>query len=286
MGLFSKIKKAFKKIADIVTPIKVVTKVVTRTVVVVMRAVAEIEGLVYNAAKELTEAINFGPSWIKSLQSKITNVIFDGIMASSRFKLGVGLLALGAISNNSALRTEGRLELLSASLYFMRMSGAIPQWLMMIVMIVLSFFFPFIMLIVVAIMVAVLMLMKWQLPKLADDPDAMIRHLLMLRKYGLVDDETAALLDLYEDRIKRPDLTNETNFGGFEGGIDFTDVKLDGYIDAIRDALKDHDIGHQGDFNPGDTTVPEAVYPITSKTGSFLFPAMITVMLGIIVTRI
>lgn len=284
MGLFSKIKKAFKKIADIVTPTKVITQFVARAVVVVMRAIAEVEGLVYNAAKSLTEAITIGPSWIKNLASKVTNVVFDALMFSSRLKLGIGLLAIGAITNNAGLRQEGRLELLTASLYFTRMMGAIPQWLIIIVMVILSWFFPFIALIILVVMVAFTMLMKWQLPKLADDPDAMIRHLFMLQKYGLLDKETSELLKIYADRLNRPDLHDDTNFGGYEGGYNFENVQLDEYINNIRDMLTKNDEEYQGEFKPGDLTVPA---PVQTGTSAIPYvPLMLSAVLLVAIARL
>lgn len=258
MGLFSKIKKAFKKIADIISPIKVVVTVVAKAVATVMRFVAEIEGLVYNAAKAITEAINFGPTWLQSLVSKVTNVMFDALMSSSRLKLGLGLVALGAISNNKAMRLEGRLELLTASLYFMRAIGAVPQWLIMIVMIFLSIVFPFIALIILAALVAGFLLIKFEIPKLEDDPDAMLKHLMMLRKYGLLDRDTELMLDEYVGKIGKSGLYDESGSGSFASGIDFEQILLDDYLRIIREALKNAD-KDETPFDPGDTTVPEAV---------------------------
>lgn len=215
----------------------------------------------YNVARSLImEALDVGPTWMKSMFSKVLNPIFDALMMSSRLKLGVGLLALGALSNNAGLRLEGRLELLTASLYFVRMMGGIPQWLMMIVMVVLSMFLPMLAIVIVAVAtIAAALLMKWQLPKLEKDPDAMVRHLFMLRKYGLVDEETSELLDLYAGRLGRPDLQDDTNFYGHVGGYEYETVELHETIASIRDILNDHDTGLQEDFVPGDVIAPPAI---------------------------
>lgn len=250
-----------------------------------VKTIAKVEGLVYNAAKSLTEALSVGPTWIKRVVSKVTNVIFDALMSSSRLKLGLGLLALGALSNDSGLRTEGRLELLTASLYFNRMSGAIPQWLLIIVMVVLSMFFPFIAIVIAFAMIASVALMKWQLPKLENDPDAMLRHLFMLRKYGLLDEETAALLDLFADRSHRHDLYDDTSFGGYVGGYEYETVELHNLIANIRDMLKDHDTELQDDFVPGNVIPPSAIQKGGADTSSMML-FMISAIAMIAVARL
>lgn len=286
MSFFSKVKKAFKSIASIVTaPLKVVAQAAAKVIAPVIKLVAEVEGLVYNGLKQVTDAVSIGPSFIRNLASRLSGLAYDSAMFSSRAQLGVGLLALGYASGDRDLKTEGRIELLTASLYFMRANGAVPQWLMMIVMIVVAIFFPWVAVIVMLVYVGVFLAVKFEVPKLEDDPDALLKRLLLLSKYGLLDDESNALLAQYAAEKSKTPLYDETVPGPYGPGVDSEYIDITDVLENIKDQLTKPGPGDGGTFDPGDTTPPVADQSSGSSSNTIVL-LMVAIGIGALMSRI
>lgn len=286
MSFFKKLKKVFKTIVNIVTaPLKAVISVAAKVVAPVLRVVAEVEGLVYNGLKQATDAVSVGPSWIRNLASRLSGIAYDSAMFSSRAQLGIGLLALGVASNDKTLRTEGRLELLTATLYFTRATGAVPQWLMMIVMVVVAIFFPWVAAIVMLVFLGVYAVARFEIPKLNDDPELLIKHLLMLQKYGLLDEASNALLAQYVAEKGKSNLYNETVAGPYGPGVDNVVVDLGPLFESIRGQLAQSGSEDKTPFTPG-TTVPPEFINSTSQASSFAARAAAAIGLGIVISKV
>lgn len=270
MSFFKKLKKVFKSIVNIITaPVQTIINVAAKVVAPVLRAVAEIEGLVYNGMKQIADSLAIGPSFVRNLALRLNQISFDSAMFSNRGQLGVGLLALGAASNNKAMRTEGRLELLSATLFFARASGMIPQWLMMIVMVFIAIFFFWAAVIIMMVFVGVYLVTKFEIPKLSDDPDLMLKHLMMLAKYGLLDGETTALLKQYAIEKSKTHLYDESVMGPIESVVDTVYVDIRPILENIRNQLQSSSLPPDGTvYVPGPTTPPPAEQPIAASSSN------------------
>lgn len=249
-------------------------------VVVVIKLEAVVEELVANATRDVVERLNVGPSFVRRLTSKIVSIAYNGFMASSKIKLGVGLLALGAISNDKALRTQGRLEILAASLFFMYTTSLVPQWVTMVAMVVLSFFFPLFMLLFFLVLWS---LVVYEIPKIQDDPDALIKKLLLLRRYGILDQATSDLLDRYESQLSHSPIQGEFDAGPYAAATEWQEASYDSVFDAIRDALKDLDSGDQGTLDPGNTVPPVVV--VRSSVGGYFVPVTFALAVAILIGR-
>lgn len=271
LSFFKKLKKVFKSIANIVTaPVQAVINIAVKVVVPILKAVAEIEGLVYNGIKQISDTLAVGPSWIKNLALRINQIAYDSAMFSSRGQLGVGLLALGIASKDKSLRTEGRLEMLSATLYFARATGAVPQWLMMIVMVIIAIFFPWAAVIIMLVFIGVFLVAKLEIPKLNDEPEALLKHLMVLSKYGLLDAASNALLMQYAAEKSKGYLFDETVAGPFSPGVDNVYVDILPILEDIKKQLEKPVPGDGTIYVPGPTTPPPADQARTADSDAII----------------
>lgn len=288
MGLFSKVKKAFKKVASIlVSVVESAVSVVAPILEAAVKLIAAIEEKVNALAEDFVESVNVGP--FRSLTSKLTRALSDGFLAASKATLGVALLTLGAITNNKALRSEGRLELMTAALYFMRAISVMPSWLLSAIMILISFFFPPVGFIIMAVMAAVYALVRYEVPKVDSDPDALLRRLILLGKYGLLDDETTALLRQYVALTKSESYWyDESNVrsSDLDGHSEYVIVDPGPVIEAIRDTIRDLltnvDEDDQGNIDTGGTKPPSSPRSSSSAAliGALLVASFVALLMG------
>lgn len=281
MGFSKKVKKAFKKVASaIISVAKSVVEVVAKAVVLIVKTVMKIEGEIYSIARDITETLNIGPPFIRNFVTRLTNAVYDGLMSFSKLKVSLALLAMGAATNNREMRAEGRLYLMEAALYFTRMMSRIPNWLVMIVMVFLSIFCAPVALIMMAAFAAAYALVTFELPKVQDDPERMIRFLIVMRQQGLLDKASSDLLDIYLSQrgLTKDNPSHDVIHHDWGVNPEFEEVDIGAVFDAIRDAISKPPPTGDSPFVPGNTRPEPVVKESDDRSLVFLFAAAVATL--------
>lgn len=140
-----------------------------------------------------------------------------------------------------------------------------------------------------AVMASVYALVRYEVPKVDKDPDALLRRLILLSRYGLLDGATALLLQQYVALTKSESIWYDESHvrpSDLDGHSEYVIVDPGPVIEAIRDTIRDMitdiDKGDQGDIDTGGTTLPPVreTSSANSLLGVLVIVSLVAALIG------